>query len=98
MVTRPDTLGTAPLSVVREPASQTGPHEASEQLAYGVASPTRYSWTTWPALPRSSSHRRHPAPRGRRAGSRRRIDYRAPLAEDAGALLAHQTQCEEGRA
>ena len=33
--------GTAPLSVVREPASQAGPHEASEQLAYGVACPTR---------------------------------------------------------
>jgi integrase len=31
------TLGTAALPVVREPASQAGSHEASEQMAYGVA-------------------------------------------------------------
>ena len=44
MVKRADTLGhyrPAPLSVVREPASQAGPHEASEQVGYGVACATR---------------------------------------------------------
>ena len=53
---------------------------------------------TWPAVPRPASHGRHPAPRGRRTGSRGRIDHRTPLATDAGALFAHPAEGEEGRA
>ena len=95
MLKRADDLGhrTKSLFVVREPASQVRSDEAGAK------------WdTAWRALrgaaglpgsvPRPAAHCRHGFAGGWRARARHRGDHRAPIATDAGALLAPAAQAK----
>ena len=101
MVARADKLGHSEPSHYLWCASQHNkldPTKPASKWDTAWRALTRRGRATWTALPRPPSHGRHQAPRGRRAGSRSRIDYRTPVAQDAGALLAHPAQRKEGGA
>jgi integrase len=99
MVRRADLLGhTEPTHyfVVCQPAPQVGPVEAGGQLAHGLAGAAGCCRHAWATVSRLAPYGRDAIVGGRRTGPCRRVDHRAPLPTDAGALLAHPAERKEG--
>src|SRR5436190_13504489 len=78
--------------MLRQPAPQVRPDEASEEVGRGLAFASRRGGSAWLPVSRSPAHGRHRPARGRRTRARHRGGYRAPVTEDAGALLARAAQ------